>query len=119
MLLVFDTGQRETLPIPAVVNLGRKPAATDPDDHLVSVTDQEGTVSKTHLRLEHSRGKTWVTDQGSTNGSDLIEDDGDVTHLAPHTRTVVHDGCRVRMGNRTFTVSVLMDAAPQAGQEAS
>jgi hypothetical protein len=119
VLLVFDTGQRETLHMPAVANLGRKPAATDAGDQLISVTDSEGTVSKTHLRLEHSRGRTWVTDLGSTNGSDLIEDDGEVTPLVKGQRTAVQDGSRVRIGNRTFTVSVLLDGADQSGEPLS
>lgn len=119
LLLVFDTGQRETLRMPAVANLGRKPAATDTGDQLISVTDSEGTVSKTHLRLEHSRGRTWVTDLGSTNGSDLIEDDGEVTALVQGQRTAVQDGSRVRIGNRTFTVSVLLDGADQSGESLS
>lgn len=108
LLLVFDTGQRETMPIPTAVNLGRKPTATEPGDHLVSVKDAEGTVSKTHARLEHSRHRTWVTDQGSTNGTEVLEDDGEVTRLQPHVRTEVPDGARVRLGNRTFTLSTLL-----------
>lgn len=110
LLLIFDTGQRETLPIPTAVNLGRKPAATEATDHLISVTDSEGTVSKTHVRLEHSGLRTWVTDQGSTNGTEILEDDGDIVRLSPHVRTEVPDGARVRMGNRTFTISALLDA---------
>ncbi len=80
-----------------------------PGDHLISVTDPEGTVSKNHVRHEHSRQRTWVTDQGSTNGTEVLEDDGEVTRLAPHVRTEVPDGARVRMGNRTFTISALLD----------
>ena len=119
LLLVFDTGQRETVRLPAVANLGRKPAATETGDQLIAVTDSEGTVSKTHLRLEHSRGRTWVSDLGSTNGSDLIEDDGEVTRLVPHERTAVQDGSRVRLGNRTFTVSVVLDGADQPRESRS
>ncbi|MFV0634855.1 FHA domain-containing protein [Demequina sp.] len=114
LLLVFDTGQRETIALPATVNLGRRPAATAPTDALVSVTDPDGSVSKTHVRLEHSRGRTWVTDQGSTNGTDLLDDD-DITTLAPGARTEVPDGARVRMGNRAFTVNVLLDTRAPEG----
>jgi hypothetical protein len=109
LLLIFDTGQRETAAIPAAINLGRKPTATEPGDVLIAVTDSEGTVSKNHARLEHSRQRTWITDQGSTNGTEILEDDGAITRLTPHTRTEVPDGARVRIGNRTFTINALLD----------
>ncbi|MFN3866961.1 MAG: FHA domain-containing protein [Demequina sp.] len=112
LLLVFDTGQRATLSLGSAINLGRRPAAAEPTDLLVTVEDPEGTVSKTHARLEHSRGRTWVTDQGSTNGTELLDDDG-ITRLAPGARTPVDDGARVRLGNRTFTVSILLDTPPR------
>lgn len=112
LLLIFDTGQREQLPLPVAVNLGRKPVATAEGDALIAVQDPEGTVSKTHLRLEYARGRAWVTDQGSTNGTDLIDEEGAVTRLAPHTRTLLEQGTRVRIGNRAFTLSVLLDSQP-------
>ncbi|QAY72134.1 FHA domain-containing protein [Agromyces protaetiae] len=112
LLLVFDTGQRVRLPIPVAANLGRAPAATEPGDRIVSVEDHESTVSKTHARLEHSRGRTWITDGGSTNGSEVLSEDGVRTQLAPGVRHLLDDGDRVRLGNRTFTISVLMGADP-------
>jgi len=111
LLLVFDTGQREQLPIPVSVNLGRNPAATDPGDVLIVVRDPESTVSKTHVRLEVARGGTWVTDTGSTNGTDLLDEDGTATQLAVGVRTSVEDGVRIRLGNRAFTIGRLMDDA--------
>jgi hypothetical protein len=110
VLLVFDTGQREQVPVPAAINLGRNPSATEAGDALISVRDPESTVSKTHARLEHSRGRTFVTDGGSTNGSEIITDEGAVIPLAPGARTEVEDGSRVRLGNRVFTVSLLLGA---------
>ena len=49
-------------------SLGRKPAPdrTFPDAQLVSIDD--GTVSKTHARLELRDDQWYVTDLGSTNG---------------------------------------------------
>jgi pSer/pThr/pTyr-binding forkhead associated (FHA) protein len=111
LLLVFDTGQREQLPIPVSVNLGRNPAATDPGDVLIVVRDPESTVSKTHVRLEVARGGTWVTDTGSTNGTDLLDEDGTATQLAVGVRTSVEDGVRIRLGNRAFTIGRLMEDA--------
>ncbi|GMA36200.1 FHA domain-containing protein [Demequina litorisediminis] len=70
LLLVFDTGQRETITLPAHVNLGRQPDPHATGDTLVAVDDPDRTVSKTHARLEHDDGATWVTDLGSTNGTE-------------------------------------------------
>jgi pSer/pThr/pTyr-binding forkhead associated (FHA) protein len=108
LLLIFDTGQREQLPSPVAVNLGRNPAPTEPGDHTIAVQDPESTVSKTHLRLEHAGGRTFVTDLGSTNGTDLLEEDGDVVRLTAGERTLVDEGTRVRVGNRAFTISLLL-----------
>lgn len=108
ILLVFDTGQREQFAAPVAVNLGRNPVHTEATDQLVIVQDHESTVSKTHLRVEHSRGRTWVTDYGSTNGTELLGDEGEVTTLEPGNRVLLDEGVRVRMGNRAFTISLLL-----------
>lgn len=119
LLLIFDTGQREQLPTPVAVNLGRNPSATEQSDRLITVRDPESTVSKTHLRLEHSRGRTWVTDNGSTNGTEIRSDDGDSAPLLPGNRVLLDEGDRVRIGNRTFTVSLLMAHDDAGGERAS
>jgi uncharacterized RDD family membrane protein YckC len=107
-LLTFDTGQREQLPVPVVALLGRNPSSTEATDVLIAVSDPESTVSKTHVRLELTRAGTWVTDNSSTNGTDLLEEDGTATRLHPGVRTAVEDGARVRLGNRVFTISTLL-----------
>lgn len=107
LLLVFDTGQRETIVLPASANLGRKPTATEPNDHVFAITDPDGSVSKNHLRVEYLRTAVWVTDLGSTNGTEIVGDDGSVTSVAPGQRSLVEDGSQVRMGNRAFTISVI------------
>jgi hypothetical protein len=108
VLLVFDTGQRVQLPVPVAVNLGRNPVATHETDRLITVEDPDSTVSKTHARLEHSRGATWITDAGSTNGTEIISDEGVVTVLAPRKPVQLDEGARVRLGKRVFTVSVVI-----------
>jgi len=111
-LLTFDTGQREQLPVPAVANLGRNPSEIEPTDVLIVVRDPESTVSKTHVRLELTRAGTWVTDNSSTNGTDLLDESGVATRLQPGVRTQVEDGARVRLGNRVFTISTLLEGTP-------
>lgn len=107
LLLTFDTGQRAQLSIPVSVNLGRKPDRTDPDDQLVVVQDSEGTVSKTHLRLDYRGDSVWLTDLGSTNGSEILDDTGEGAELAQGMRVRLEDGSRVRIGNRSFTVATV------------
>src|SRR5690606_29591116 len=103
VLRVFDTGQRVALPSPVAVHLGRNPTPTAEGDRLVAVDDPDSTVSKTHARLEHSRGATWITDGGSTNGTEILSADGGSAPLAPGVRTLLDEGDRVRLGRRVFT----------------
>ncbi|WP_417540891.1 FHA domain-containing protein [Microbacterium maritypicum] len=118
LLLIFDTGQRAQLALPLAANLGRAPVASAHDDRLIIVTDPDASVSKTHLRIEHSRGRTWVTDFGSTNGSDIRADDGQTTELVAGERVLLDDADRVRIGNRSFTISLLLATDSSAGERA-
>lgn len=115
LLLVFDTGQRVRIDVPAAVVLGRRPAPTEPGDLLIMVDDPDSTVSKSHLRLENSRGRTWVTDLGSTNGSDILADQGGRTELLPGARSLLDDGDRVRVGDRVFSINSLLPHADRDG----
>jgi hypothetical protein len=104
VILVFDTGQREVVPVPSAVNLGRSPNETQSGDVVIVVDDPSRTVSKTHARLENTLEGTWVTELGSTNGSALLDEDGSVRVLTANRRTFVEDGVRVRLGDRVITV---------------
>lgn len=108
LLVVFDTGQRAQFALPAAVNFGRAPVADQTGDVLIAVDDPDRLISKTHLRLEHDGEVAWVIDAGSTNGSELIDDDGAVHPLPPGARTLLEDGTRVRLGERVFTLSRLI-----------
>ncbi|WP_336659098.1 FHA domain-containing protein [Leucobacter sp. USHLN153] len=107
LLLSFDTGQRVQLRIPTVVNLGRRPEASDPADQLVTVEDPAGSVSKTHLRLEYRGDSVWVTDLGSTNGSEMVDDTGEVSQLPTGARVRMETGASVRIGERSFTAATV------------
>lgn len=107
LLLSFDTGQRERLRIPATALLGRQPVPSGEGEQLVAVYDPDGSVSKTHLRLEYRGGSVWVADLGSTNGSVLVDDTGESTKLERGARIRLDDGASVRMGERGFTVAVV------------
>lgn len=116
LLLIFDTGQREEISLPGAGYLGRRPVGEDPQDQLFPVTDPDSSVSKTHVRVEYRDGQLWVTDLGSTNGTDLLGDEGRVIALAANTRTPVDLDYRIRMGNRVFTVSPML-ARTDAGRQ--
>lgn len=111
LMIIFDTGQRVLLPISGAANLGRNPDRIEEGDRLVIVSDPEQSVSKTHLRLEHSRAGTWVTDRGSTNGTRILDDEGETTLVEPWTRTQLPEGARIRMGDRVFTISEISGGA--------
>ncbi|GAB2830523.1 DUF5684 domain-containing protein [Microbacterium insulae] len=80
--LVLPTGSEVEL-VADTVLVGRRPAPSTayPDAQLVEVHD--GTVSKTHLRLERD-GEHWsVIDLHSTNGTILVAPDGAEREIAP------------------------------------
>ncbi|WP_169580727.1 MULTISPECIES: DUF5684 domain-containing protein [Microbacterium] len=82
--LILPTGSAVDLAADVVL-VGRRPAPSSafPDAQLVEVDD--GTVSKTHLRLERN-GEEWsVTDLHSTNGTVLIASDGSEREIIPGT----------------------------------
>lgn len=106
-VLTFDTGQREIVAAYSTVALGRAPSATGGEDQLIVVTDSSTTISKNHARWEEDRSGVWVTDLGSTNGTELIFVDGRTAVLTPGVRTSAQGVARIRLGDRTFTMSPL------------
>ncbi|MBP1078316.1 hypothetical protein JOD63_002284 [Microbacterium terrae] len=68
-----------------IVLVGRRPARSTayPGAQLVVVDD--GTVSRTHLRLERDGDQWSITDLQSTNGTVLLADDGSEREIAPGT----------------------------------
>lgn len=105
LLLTFDTGQRAQLRVPVTVNLGRRPEQAEPEDQIFMVQDPENSVSKTHLRLDYRGESVWLTDLGSTNGSEIFDDTGEGVLLTRGVRVRLEDGSRVRIGSRSFTVA--------------
>ncbi|MFE7843858.1 DUF5684 domain-containing protein [Microbacterium sp. NPDC057407] len=80
--LVLPTGTPVAL-LADVVLVGRRPSPSTayPNAQLVEVHD--GTVSKTHLRLERHGDEWSVTDLQSTNGTILIASDGSEREIVP------------------------------------
>ncbi|WEG08257.1 FHA domain-containing protein [Microbacterium horticulturae] len=107
VLFAFDTGQRLEAPVPCAVVLGRHPSPMEDGDLVITVDDPQRTVSSLHARLEVGVDDAWVTDLGSTNGSDLITEDGAAKRLVAQQRARVEDGTRVRIGDRALTLTRL------------
>lgn len=108
VLLVFDTGQRDQLPFGAAAVLGRDPTPLVASDRTVVVRDDGGSVSKSHLRVEHTTDGVWLTDLGSTNGTHLLVDGSASVPLAPRTPTRIDGVVRVAVGQRVLMVSYLV-----------
>lgn len=107
VLFAFDTGQRLEAPVPCAVVLGRHPSPMEDGDLVITVDDPQRTVSSLHARLEVGADDAWVTDLDSTNGSDLLTEDGAARRIPPQQRVRVEDGTRVRIGDRTVTMTRL------------
>lgn len=105
-VIYCENGRGVHLVIPSRAVLGRRPASDDPNDVLVPVPDTTGTMSRSHALLEITAGRMWVTDLGSTNGSEILGEDG-TQRLAPHVRTEIPFGTRVFLGNTAVSVSLL------------
>ncbi|WP_245993235.1 FHA domain-containing protein [Xylanimonas allomyrinae] len=114
LLLAFDTGQREYLPWGVTAVLGRRPTPTVPGESVITVLQDGGTVSKNHLRVEHADDGVWVTDLGSTNGSVLVAEDGTRTAAVPGARLALDDGVRVRIGDRSWTATLIQGRTEMA-----
>ncbi len=108
LMISFDTGQREYLPAGSAAVLGRSPSPVEATDTCIAVPDPDGAVSKSHLRVEHGRDGVWLTDLGSTNGTEMLDDSGTTTPLHAGARTLLAEGDRVRVGRRVFTASLMV-----------
>jgi hypothetical protein len=82
--------------------LGRKPSGKGaPDDaQLVSLSDQSKVLSRTHALLEVDGDRLWVTDLGSTNGTEVLDARGRGTEIAADKRTEVPKDGSISLGGR-------------------
>jgi hypothetical protein len=101
----FDSGV--FVPVTGHGVIGRDPVSPtgDPADGLVAIDDESRSLSKTHLEFGVDGAGIWVSDRGSTNGSDLWGADGVKRRLVTGERVVVHPGDTVRIGSRRFIVT--------------
>lgn len=85
---------------------GRNPSPTDAPEkaQLVSLSDSERVLSRTHALLEVDGDTLYVTDLDSTNGTDVIDADGDLLlECEPRVRVAVPTGGSLSLGGRDVT----------------
>lgn len=106
-LLTFDSGVVEHVSGRGLV--GRKPRLADgAEGTILAVDDDTRTVSKTHLELVVEKAGVRVTDLWSTNGSTVIDPQGDTTTLDAGSPVLALYGSTVTVGDHWFTVSRVM-----------
>ena len=109
MLFAFDTGQQQRVTIPGTGVIGRNPREFTPGDQLISIDDPAKSVSKSHLLFQISGLSVQVLDHASTNGSEILDDEGHTTKLVANVWTTVEPGSRVRVGQRVFAISAVLE----------
>jgi hypothetical protein len=104
-VLQFSTGENVTIAGAGLV--GRNPIAQPGEyvDQLVAVFDPSKSVSKTHLEFGQERGRFWVSDRFSTNGSVVRQPDAEPKRCEPGKRYFVARGTRIDIGEQFFVVS--------------
>ena len=115
MLFAFDTGQQVQVRVPGTGVIGRNPRAFTEGDQLIAIDDPAKSMSKSHLLFSLTEGAMQVLDHGSTNGSEILDDEGDSLTLTANQWTLVPSGSRVRVGQRVFTISAVETSAGANG----
>lgn len=101
----LDDGREVDLTV--TVLLGRNPqrSADDPEEvHLVPASGDGRMISRTHVLIGTDPRGVYVVDRGSTNGTALVTDGGELDPAPEGTQVRVREGQQVSYGNRWFTV---------------
>ncbi len=103
--LVIDRGTPVAVTGAGVI--GRAPDAA-PDRQVLTIPDPGRSLSRNHLGFERdSRGRLFVFDLGSANGTEIVTANGTRTECVPQRRYLVADGDTVLIGN--FGVAIQAD----------
>lgn len=88
--------------------IGRRPSVPNgaAPAELITLADPERMLSKTHALLEVDGESLWLTDLGSTNGTEVLEGETPVECPA-HERVLIASGTAVNFGGVEAEVSLL------------
>lgn len=102
---VLVTADGVTIELEQYAVIGRKPAppAGLPAATIVTLPDPERMLSKTHALVELGPHGAWVTDLGSTNGTEIVEA-GVARECAPHQRITIPHGAKLQFGGVEVTL---------------
>lgn len=100
----LDDGREVELNV--TVLLGRNPQKSpeDPEVHLVPASGDGRMISRTHVLIGTDLRGVYVVDRGSTNGTALVTQSGQLEPCPSGTQMRVREGQQVSYGNRWFTV---------------
>jgi hypothetical protein len=96
--------------------LGRKPAVNQAPEgaQIIALSDPERVLSRTHAVIEVEDDRVWITDLDSTNGSEVLGENGTADECAPRTRYALAPGQRVSLGGREVSFESPDGARPDA-----
>jgi hypothetical protein len=102
----FRTDDGTVTPVDRLGYIGRRPSAPDehPDALLVTVPDEDRSVSRSHGRFGVTNGQLWYEDLGSGNGSILELPDGRSTTLTSHQRVSLPTDSKLIIGSHTVRI---------------
>ncbi len=108
--LIFD--DQTIVENPGFGALGRKPrweSLTDSLDEaeeltLIEIADPQRNLSRTHLAFGFYGEDFWVSDQGSTNGTEIQLIEGERISCTPYERYIIEPDATVFIGDAHFRV---------------
>lgn len=100
----LDDGREVELAVPVLLGRNPQKSAGDPDSHLVPASGDGRMISRTHVMIGTDPRGVFVVDRGSTNGTALVTQAGELEPCPTDTQVRVREGQQVSYGNRWFTV---------------
>jgi pSer/pThr/pTyr-binding forkhead associated (FHA) protein len=82
--------------------LGRRPSTAKAPENaqLVALSDPARVLSRTHARIEVEDDFLWVIDLDSTNGTEVVDADGEVKICLPGKPYALGPGASLSLGGR-------------------
>lgn len=105
--LTFTNGEEHHILGHSLLGRRPKPQPGEEQPRLITISDPERSVSKTHLELGIDNGNLWIADRWSSNGTVLVTPHGTGRVCDPGRRYELEAGNTVEIGDVIFTVTAL------------